>query len=89
MKITRIPRHAARLLLACALPVFGMALASGAEPEWRSIGPAPPAVEAAVASDPASGTLLIGGTGGGILRSTDGGHSFAYANTGLTSLTIF
>ena len=89
MKITRIPRHAAKLLLACALPIFGMALASGAEPGWKSIGPAPPAVEAAVASDPASGTLLIGGTGGGILRSTDGGHSFAYANTGLTSLTIF
>jgi photosystem II stability/assembly factor-like uncharacterized protein len=56
--------------------------------DWRSIGPAPPAIEAAVVSDPDTGTLLVGGTGGGILRSVDGGQSFAYANTGLGSLAI-
>jgi len=89
MNMSGFQRLAARLLLVLALPLSVAGIASGAEPEWRSIGPAPPAVEAAVLSDPGSGTMLIGGTGGGILRSTDGGHSFNYANQGLTSLTIF
>src|SRR3954469_18812803 len=75
MNTSRFQGLAARLLLALA-PIFAAGIANGAEPEWRSIGPAPPAVEAAVLSDPGSGTMLIGGTGGGILRSTDGGHSF-------------
>jgi photosystem II stability/assembly factor-like uncharacterized protein len=61
---------------------------SSAEPTWHSLGPAPPAIEAAVVSDPDTGTMLIGGVGGGVLRSTDGGKSFDYANTGLTSLSI-
>lgn len=61
---------------------------SSAEPTWNSVGPAPTAVEAAVVSDPGTGTMLIGGVGGGILRSTNGGESFDYANTGLTSLSI-
>ena len=43
---------------------------------WRSVGPAPPAIPAAIASDPASHTLYVGSIGGGVLKSTDGGETF-------------
>lgn len=62
------------------------ALAAG--PAWISIGPNPPAVEAPVAVDAASRTIYIGSFGGGVLKSTDGGATFAWANTGLQSLAI-
>jgi photosystem II stability/assembly factor-like uncharacterized protein len=55
---------------------------------WRNIGPSPPAIEAPIAVDPASGTIYIGTFGGGVLKSTDGGETFAAANTGLGSLAI-
>ncbi len=55
---------------------------------WRSVGPAPPAVEASIAIDTASGTVYIASLGGGILKSTDNGNTFAAANTGLDSLVV-
>ena len=44
---------------------------------WQSVGPAPPAIEAAVASDPASHTLYVAALGGGVYKSTDDGATFA------------
>jgi len=50
---------------------------------WRSIGPAPPAIEANIAADARSHTIYIGATGGGVIKSTDGGATFRAVNTGL------
>jgi uncharacterized delta-60 repeat protein len=88
MKTRTTLRFGAPVLLALCLPVLALGGGKDRDSDWKSIGPAPPAVEAAVVSDPESGTMLVGGTGGGILRSSDRGRSFAYANTGLSSLTI-
>jgi photosystem II stability/assembly factor-like uncharacterized protein len=43
---------------------------------WRSVGPAPPAIPAAIAAHAPSHTIYIGSLGGGILKSTDGGATF-------------
>src|SRR5580693_2570867 len=53
---------------------------------WRSVGPAPPAIEASIAIDDATRTVYIASLGGGILKSEDGGQTFAGANQGLDSL---
>jgi photosystem II stability/assembly factor-like uncharacterized protein len=50
---------------------------------WQSIGPTPPAINAAIAADAASRTIYIGSAGGGVLKSTDGGASFLAVNNGL------
>src|SRR5450631_111910 len=55
---------------------------------WRSVGPAPPAIEASIAIDTATRTVFIASLGGGILKSTDGGQTFAAANQGLDSLVV-
>jgi photosystem II stability/assembly factor-like uncharacterized protein len=55
---------------------------------WRSVGPAPPAIEASIAVDTATRTIFIASLGGGILKSTDGGQTFAAANRGLDSLVV-
>jgi photosystem II stability/assembly factor-like uncharacterized protein len=55
---------------------------------WRSVGPAPPAIEASIAVDTATRTVLIASLGGGILKSKDGGQTFAAANQGLDSLVV-
>lgn len=55
---------------------------------WRSVGPAPPAIEAAIAVDPATRSVYIASLGGGILKSKDGGQTFAPANQGLDSLIV-
>jgi photosystem II stability/assembly factor-like uncharacterized protein len=44
---------------------------------WMSVGPVPPAIPAAIASHAPSHTIYIGSLGGGILKSTDGGATFA------------
>lgn len=44
---------------------------------WRSVGPFPPAIPAAIAAHAPSHTIYIGSLGGGILKSTDGGTTFA------------
>jgi photosystem II stability/assembly factor-like uncharacterized protein len=49
--------------------------------EWRSIGPAPPAIPAAIAADAWSHTIYIGSIGGGVLKSTDGGATFRALNS--------
>ena len=72
-------------LLAAQLAIAGH---QGQAPSWAPIGPAPPAIEAAVVADPRSRIVLIGGTGGGILRSTNDGASFSWSNSGLDSLTV-
>ncbi len=43
---------------------------------WRSVGPSPPAIPGAIASDAASHTIYIGSIGGGVLKSTNGGATF-------------
>jgi photosystem II stability/assembly factor-like uncharacterized protein len=55
---------------------------------WRSVGPAPPAIEASIAVDSATRTVYIASLGGGILKSKDGGQTFAAANQGLDSLVV-
>ncbi len=46
--------------IGCSLPLADCA-AAGPRPVWHSVGPAPPAVEAAAVSDPASQTLCTSG----------------------------
>jgi photosystem II stability/assembly factor-like uncharacterized protein len=55
---------------------------------WRSVGPAPPAIEASIAVDTATHTVYIASLGGGILKSKDGGQTFAAANQGLGSPVV-
>lgn len=55
---------------------------------WSSVGPAPPAVEASIAIDTATRTVYIASLGGGILKSKDGGYTFAAVNQGLDSLVV-
>ena len=55
---------------------------------WRSVGPAPPAIEASIAIDAVTRTVYIASLGGGILKSEDGGQTFAAANQGLDSLVV-
>ncbi|MDQ6799258.1 MAG: hypothetical protein M3041_00310 [Acidobacteriota bacterium] len=55
---------------------------------WNGVGPSPPAVEAPIAVDVASGTVYIATYGGGVLKSTDGGQSYGWFNHGLGSLAI-
>jgi photosystem II stability/assembly factor-like uncharacterized protein len=55
---------------------------------WSSVGPAPPAIEASIATDTATRTVYIASLGGGILKSKDGGHTFAAVNQGLDSLVV-
>src|SRR5450432_969781 len=55
---------------------------------WRSVGPAPPAIEASIAIDTATRTVFIASLGGGILKSKDGGKTFAAANQGLDSMVV-
>jgi photosystem II stability/assembly factor-like uncharacterized protein len=55
---------------------------------WRSVGPAPPAIEASIAIDDVTRTVYIASLGGGILKSQDGGQTFAAANQGLDSLVV-
>lgn len=55
---------------------------------WTSIGPPVPAIEGAVAVHPTSGTIYIGTFGGGVLKSVDGGATFAASNAGPTFLRM-
>src|ERR1700722_15644060 len=55
---------------------------------WRSVGPAPPAIEASIAVDAATRTVYIASLGGGSLKSRDGGQRLASANQGLDSLVV-
>jgi len=55
---------------------------------WRAIGPAPPAIEAAIAVHAPSHTIYIASLGGGVLKSADGGATFVAINNGLASLVV-
>ena len=55
---------------------------------WSSVGPAPPAIEASIAIDTATRTVYIASLGGGILKSKDGGQTFAAVNQGLDSPVV-
>src|ERR1700704_5845126 len=56
---------------------------------WQSVGPAPPAIPAAIASHAPSHTIYIGSLGGGILKSTDGGATFvALTGGGVRSMVM-
>jgi photosystem II stability/assembly factor-like uncharacterized protein len=76
-----------KYLFALIAPMGALAAGQG-EARWRSVGPSPPAIEAAIVSDAATHTIYIGSNGGGILKSTDDGVSFVAANNGLDDLTI-
>ncbi len=58
----------------------------GSQPDqlniWRAVGPAPPAIEAAIAAHAPSHTIYIGAAGGVILKSTDGGATFVAVDNG-------
>ena len=57
-------------LLGLVLPIAAFAGGSG-ETQWRSVGPSPPAIEAAIVSNAATHTIFIGSNGGRIwLRIT-------------------
>jgi photosystem II stability/assembly factor-like uncharacterized protein len=68
-------------------PITAFAAGRGAS-SWQSVGPSPPAVEAAIVSNAATHTIFIGSNGGGILKSTDDGVSFVAVNKGLDEVTI-
>ena len=51
---------------------------------WRSVGPAPPSIPAAIAAHAPSHTIYIGSLGGGVLKSTDGGATFMAVNNGVS-----
>jgi photosystem II stability/assembly factor-like uncharacterized protein len=84
-------QHACAMLAVVALLEGTAGSAAHAAPAlaaWQSIGPAPPAIEAAIVADSASGTIYVASTGGGVLRSTNGGASFQAVNAGLDALSI-
>ncbi len=54
---------------------------------WRSVGPAPAPIEAAIVSDPASRTIYLGTLGGPILKSTNGGATFKSLDGGPYGVT--
>ena len=64
------------LAMGLSMPL-AVCAAGAVQPAWHSVGPAPPAIEAAVASDPASHTLYVAALGGGVYKSTDDGATFA------------
>jgi photosystem II stability/assembly factor-like uncharacterized protein len=76
-----------KYLFALIAPLGAFAAGRG-EISWRSVGPAPPAIEAAIVSNAATHTIYIGSNGGGILKSTDDGASFVAVNKGLDEVTI-
>jgi photosystem II stability/assembly factor-like uncharacterized protein len=51
---------------------------------WQSVGPAPPAIGAAIAAHAPSHTIYIVGEGRGVLKSTDGGTTFVTVNNEIT-----
>jgi photosystem II stability/assembly factor-like uncharacterized protein len=76
-----------KYVFALIAPVGAFAAGQG-EVSWRSVGPSPPAVEAAIVSNAATHTIFIASNGGGILKSTDDGASFVTVNNGLDEVTI-
>lgn len=74
-------------LFVLAAPIAAFAAGHG-DRSWQSVGPSPPAVEAAIVSNAATHTIFIGSNGGGILKSTDDGASFVAVNNGLDDVTI-
>jgi photosystem II stability/assembly factor-like uncharacterized protein len=71
-----------------ALMLAAGAGSATASTDWRSIGPAPPAVEAAIVADSASHTIYVASLGGGVLKSVDNGATFVAVNHGLDALTV-
>ena len=49
---------------------------------WRSVGPGPGAIEANIASHAPSRTIYLASYGGGLLKSTNGGATFAAVDGG-------
>jgi photosystem II stability/assembly factor-like uncharacterized protein len=76
-----------KYLFALIAPVGAFAAGQG-ELSWQSVGPSPPAVEAAIVSNAATHTIFIASNGGGVLKSTDDGASFVTVNNGLDEVTI-
>ncbi len=59
-----------------------MLLAANRSGAWQSVGPAPPAIGAAITVHTPSHTIYIAGEGGSVLKSTDGGTTFVALNDG-------
>ena len=75
------------LLAAATLASIGSVAVEAASPAWTNVGPKVPAIEGPVAADPASGRIYIGTFGGGVLKSTDGGATWAKSDAGIPPTT--
>lgn len=71
------------VLLLSAVALAAPASADCTGPTWVNVGPKVPAIEAPVSAHADTGTIYIGTFGGGVLKSTDGGATFAPVNAGL------
>src|SRR6266852_365020 len=72
-------------LLTAAQAQIGVPHATQSTPRaWKSVGPAPPSIPAAIAAHAPSHTIYIGSLGGGVLKSTDGGATFTAFNNGVS-----
>ena len=67
---------------AVLLAVLAIGTPLAAQEHWRSVGPAPPAIGAAIAAHAPSHTIYVGGEGGNVLKSTDGGATFVAVDQG-------
>lgn len=72
---------------AVLLAVLAIGTPLAAQEHWRSVGPVPPAIPAAIAAHAPSHTIYIGSLGGGILKSTDGGATFTALNGAASTVT--
>src|SRR3989442_3769376 len=76
------------LALVIAPSLMRLAVATTAETDWTSIGPACEYVQA-LAIDPQRPTPLFAGTRDhGVYKSTDGGRSWQAVNSGLNNLSV-
>jgi len=94
---TAVRRMGLALVLASLFGSSAGLAETGAAPSsyvrgWKSVGPAPPAIAAAIAADAPSHTIYLGGISGRLLKSTDGGATFAavesWPDIGSTSIAM-
>ena len=77
-----------RICLSLSIAAGGARADTRSHVAWQSIGPAPPAINVPVVADQFSHTTYIGSSGGGVLKSTNGGATFQVVNNGLGGSSI-